>query len=358
MRTGFADLPLHHGSAPRWLFQRMVKLEEAIAEVIVEEYGTTEFLKRLSSPYWFQAFASAVGFDWHSSGTTTVTCGALKEALCKKNLGVKVAGGKGATSRATLQEIGKIGDEFGFSERKIEELRRASRLCAKVDNNCIQDWHELYHHVMVVAENGTWCVIQQGMHRERNYARRYHWFEPEKFIVEPHTGIVGEKVENVLDLTAKQSIEVQKICVDLVCDDFERLPRYLASLSHQSTLEDFVEGNPVRHARLKMPLNVNWEVLKKLYEFQPRNFEELVEFRGVGANTLRALALISEIIFGKEPSWKDPVKYSFVVGGKDGVPYPVDRKAMDEATEFLRSAIEGARLGKKEKLEALKRLPE
>ncbi|MEM3396608.1 MAG: DUF763 domain-containing protein [Thermoplasmata archaeon] len=358
MRTGFADLPLHGGSAPRWLFERMVKLEGAIAEVIVEEYGTAELLRRLSSPHWFQAFACAVGFDWHSSGTTTVTCGALKEALALKNLGVRVAGGKGATSRATQQEIVKIGDEFSFTGRKIDELRRASRMCAKVDNNCVQDGHELYHHVMVVAESGDWCVIQQGMHKERNYARRYHWFQPEKFVVEPHAGIVGERIENVLDLTAKQSVEVQKTSVDLVCDDFERLPRYLASLTHQSTLEDFVDGHPVKLEKLQMPLNVNWEVLKRVYEFQPRNFEELVEFKGVGVSTLRALALISEIIFGKEPSWKDPVRFSFAVGGKDGVPYPVDRKAMDESTRFLIETIEGAKIGKKEKLEALKRLPE
>ncbi|MGB9636919.1 MAG: DUF763 domain-containing protein [Thermoplasmata archaeon] len=358
MRTGVADLPLHGGSAPRWLFERMVRLEGAIVEVIIEEYGVNELLKRLSSPYWFQSFACAVGFDWHSSGTTTVTCGALKEYLEKKNLGVKVAGGKGRESKKTPLEIRAIGSEFNFSEEKIKKLVYASKICAKVDNNCIQDGHDLYHHVMVIGEKGDWCVIQQGMHTEKNYARRYHWFNPPEFLIEPHTGIAGVKIENVLDLTARESIEVQKTCVDIVCDDFHRIPKYLAEFSHQATLDDYISDQHRRIEKLSMPISINWEVMKKLYEFQPRNFEELVAFKGVGKNTLRALTLISEVIFGTEASWKDPVKYSFAVGGKDGVPYPVDRKAMDESTQFLVEAIEEAEIEKKEKIEALKRLKE
>lgn len=356
MRTGIADLPLHGGTAPRWLFERMVKLGGAIIEVIAEDYGTEEVLKRLSSPYWFQAFACTIGFDWHSSGTTTVTCGALKEALQKRDIGLRVAGGKGITSRATQREILEIGAEFGFSTAKIEELRYASKMCAKVDNNCVQDGHDLYHHVIVISEHGAWSVIQQGMHPEKRYARRYHWYNPERFVVEPHTGIVGERIDRVLDLTARESIEVQKASIDIVCDDYKKLPGYVAHLAHQTTLDDFITGKPENIEMMQMPLNIDWELMKAIYEFHPESYEELVGFQGVGKNTLRALALISEIIYGTSASWKDPVKYSFAVGGKDGVPYPVDRKAMDESIAFLRSAIDGAELDRREKLSALKRL--
>ncbi|MCD6575546.1 MAG: DUF763 domain-containing protein [Nanoarchaeota archaeon] len=337
MHTGVANLPLHYGKAPRWLFDRMTKLSGEIAEIIVDEYGQDEFLRRLSDPFWFQAFGCVLGFDWHSSGLTTTVLGALKVSLNEKNLGIQVAGGKGATSRKTPNEIENT--QFNLSTKKIEKLVKASKLSAKVDNSLIQDGFQLYHHNFIFTEKGKWTVIQQGMNN--SWARRYHWLSEDvkTFVEEPHSAIISDmKKEKVLNLTAKESKETRQATLDLVnSKDILTLPK--------------------RHEILKKDLSPRaMKVVNLIYEFQPKNYEELISIKGVGPKTIRALTLISDLIYGTKASWRDPVKYSFAHGGKDGIPYPVDRPIYDKNIQILKDAIENAKVGKKEKLLAFKRL--
>jgi len=363
-KTGVASLPLHPGKAPRWLFKRMVALSRGIAEVIVYEYGADELLRRFSDPFWFQAFSCVLGYDWHSSGTTTVTCGALKEAINPEDFGVVFCGGKGNASRNTLAEIETCSETYNLSTAVVERFQYCSRMAAKVDNTAIQDGHTLYHHVFILSKNKRWAVIQQGMNNETKYARRYHWLSEDvkSFICEPHNAIIGDdRHENVLDMTAKQSISTQNISVDLVNDNPIHLQEDWATLTlhdHQRTLDNWVSPGLKKQSvpRLMMPRTINWQKMKKIYDVHPTNYEELLAMKGVGPNTVRALALISDLIYNEKPSWEDPVRFSFTVGGKDGVPYPVDRKAMDESTEMIRTGVEDAKIGEKEKIQALQRL--
>ena len=363
-RTGVAHLPLHGGKAPRWLFKRMVLLSEEITEVLVLEYGTDEFLRRLSDPFWFQALSCVLGYDWHSSGTTTVTCGALKEALNHKNIGIVIAGGKGKTSRNTLTEIEQYAEQYNFSSSMIQELQYASRMAAKVDNTAIQDGYDLYHHVLVFSENKHWAVVQQGLNNDTSYARRYHWCSEnlENFVCEPHDAIIGDDTQrHVLDMTAKQSTNTQKVSVDLVNDNPRHLIRNWAELTrhqHQQTLDDWRKPleNKRKLVHLDMPRTINWNKMREIYDVHPTTYEGLLSLRGVGPNTVRALALISELIYGEEPSWKDPIRWSFALGGKDNVPRPVDLPAYKNSIETLREAVKQAKIGDHEKLEALKRL--
>ncbi len=352
-RSGVANLPLHPGHAPKWLFQRMVKLSSQIVEVIALEYGRDEVLRRFADPYWFQAFSCVIGFDWHSSGTTTVTMGALKEAL-SPDTGMVVVGGKGRASRKTPMEIESLGDQMGVSSRKIDEMKYASRMVAKVDNAALQDSYQLYHHTMLITEDGGWVVVQQGLNTEKRYARRYHWlYGIKSFVNDPRSGIISDSLEKrVLDMTAKKSEEARKVSVDLVRDNPAKLKGMISEAKgKQRTLDDF-SGEKV----LTMPWRINWKALFQAYEIQPRNYEELISINGIGPSTVRALAYIAEIIYGTEVSWKDPVKYSFALGGKDGVPKPVDRDAYDKSIEILQMSIEEATLGEKEKLRMLQRL--
>jgi len=363
-RTGVANLPLHGGKAPKWLFKRMVKLSQGIIEVISYEYGKDEFIRRLSDPFWFQALSCVLGFDWHSSGTTTVTCGALKEAIKPDEHGFAIAGGKGKASRKTPEEIEKMGEAFNFTTSKIEEMKYSSRMAAKVDNTAIQDGHDLYHHVFLFTEGSKWAVIQQGLSDETNYARRYHWFSENisNLVCDPHNAILGEKNQTrVLNMVSSNSISSQKTCVDLVCDHPRHIVNDWASLTRVSGQTILDEWNNPRSVTkdivcLDMPRSINWNKMREIYDFQPKNYEELLSLRGVGPKTVCALALISDLIYGEKPSWQDPVKYSFTVGGKDGVPFSVDRKAMDESTEIIKTGIEQAKIGDKERFNAFKRL--
>ncbi len=362
-RTGVANLPLHGGKAPRWLFKRMVSLSKSITDVIVYEYGREEFLRRISDPFWFQALSCVLGYDWHSSGTTTVTCGALKEAIKPEEYGFAICGGKGKVSRKTPEEIEKIGDTYNLSTNTIEGLKYSSRMSAKIDNTAVQDGHDLYHHVFLFTEDGEWAVIQQGMNDETNYARRYHWRSGfDSFIADPHNSIVGEKTNDVLNMVSGGSISAQKTSVDLIRDHPRHLINDWASLTRletQTTLEEW--NNTPKYDKnrvicLNMSRSINWNKIREIYDFQPKNYEELLSLKGVGPKTVRALALISDVIYGDKPSWRDPVKYSFAVGGKDGVPFPVDRKAMDESTEIIKNGIKQAKIGNSEKINAIKRL--
>jgi len=363
-RTGVANLPLHPGKAPPWLFARMVKLSKGITDVLLAEYGPEEVLRRLSDPFWFQAFSCVLGFDWHSSGCSTVTCGALKEAL-DPGMGIAIAGGKGRASRQTLVEIQKLADTYNLSTKSCDRLRYCSRMAAKVDSAAVQDGHSLYHHVFLFTEQGSWAVVQQGMNPETQYARRYHWLSEDLdcFVREPHNAIVGEDHQPVvLDMTARESAAAQKVAVDLVNDHPSHLLHdwsQLAKQEPQRTLDDWQSMGASPSSSLpvlSMPRTVNWKRIREIYDVHPKDYEELLSLKGVGPSTVRALALISDLIYGEPPSWDDPIRFSFTVGGKDGVPYPVDRTAMDESTALIRQGIEQARLGDREKLHALRRL--
>ena len=351
--TGVADLPLHHGKAPRWLFGRMVKLARALSDVIVLEWGQEELLRRLSDPFWFQGLSCALGFDWHSSGTTTTVCGALKLALSPEEHGVLVAGGKGKASKKAPEEIASA--PFGFSDSERRELIYSSRMSAKVDSALVQDGYQLYHHSFFFTERGKWCVVQQGM--GGSYARRYHWLSEgvKSYIEEPHSAICCNRIESsVLDLTAKESEETRKTSLDLVRDNPEHLRKYIGG---QTRLTGAELSLPVHEEIRQGDISKQgWEMLKRAYELQPASYEELVAIRGMGPKTLRALALLSDLLYGSKPSWKDPVKYAFAHGGKDGYPFPVDRETYDESIGFLQDAVKAARIGQDERQQALRRL--
>jgi len=363
-KTGVARLPLHYGRAPRWLVVRMMRLAREIVTVIVDEYGRDEFLRRISDPFWFQALGCALGYDWHSSGVTTVLTGVLKSAIHSQEQGLAVCGGKGKTSLRAPVEISHVGEGFGFSTDRIEGLRYASRMSAKVDTAAIQAGYPLYHHAFFVTEDGKWAVVQQGMSVRDRTARRYHWLSDhvKDFVLEPHDAIVGdEKREVALNMTAKESEGCQKVSTDIMKEEPGRVMRMLKSIrpAHQRSLQEWMPSAKWKEYvidTLSLPHNLNWNAVKKAYEFQPKNYEELLGIRGIGPSTVRALALISELIYGEKPSWRDPVKYSFCVGGKDGVPYPVDKSTYDRSIEILESAIRQAKVGSKEQMDAIKRL--
>ncbi len=326
--------------------------------IIIDEYGVGFLLQRLSDPWFFQSLSCVLGYDWHSSGTTTVTCGALKEAIDPSELGVAVAGGKGRASRKTPAEIGARGEVLGLSTHKLEELVHASRMAAKVDNSLVQDRYQLYHHTFVFEEHGEWIVIQQGINEERGNARRYHW-PPEHrgFIEEPQNAILCEtRLQSVLNMTAKESEGNRRTCLDIAREHPRHLRRSIMNPvpDGQATLENWMpEGT--RHS-LVMPRTVNWDALRAAYEFQPRDYEELVSIRGVGPSTIRGLSLVAELIYGERASWRDPVRFSFAFGGKDGVPFPVDRRAMGEAVDVLKTGISSSGMKREQKALALKRL--
>src|SRR5262245_29512060 len=190
-----AELPLHRGSAPAWLFRRMVTMAGAVGTLVVRDGGPRELLRRLSDPFWFQAFGCVLGFDWHSSGVTTTVCGALKEAAkkCGPDLGIVVCGGKGAASRKPPDEIRRACDRSGDA---ADTLLAASRMAAKVDGAAVQDGYELYHHCFLfVPGAGAWCVVQQGMNGKARFARRYHWLSETmpSFVAEPHAAVACDK---------------------------------------------------------------------------------------------------------------------------------------------------------------------
>ncbi|MCW4022726.1 MAG: DUF763 domain-containing protein [Candidatus Bathyarchaeota archaeon] len=363
-RTGVTRLPLHYGKAPRWLVFRMQKLAKEMTTIMVDEYGVDLFLKRVSDPFWFQALGCVLGYDWHSSGVTTVLTGVLKSAINSEELGLTVCGGKGKTSRKTPEEIGLLGDKYGFSSKKIDELLYASKMSAKVDTAAIQAGYPLYHHAFFVTEKGSWAVVQQGINAEDKSARRYHWVSDtvKDFVVEPHDAVVGDlKKDVVLDMTAKSSEGCRKASTDISKESPKKLKKLVLSVRplNQSSLQDWISQSSKNDFQLDafcFPRRLDWKAVQRAYDFQPKNYEELIGIRGIGPATVRALALVSEMIHGEKPCWQDPIKYSFCVGGKDGVPYPVDRKSYDETIQILNNAVNQAKIGNKVKLDAIKRL--
>jgi hypothetical protein len=358
-KTGTATMPLHGGRAPRWLFQRMTLLAGAILEAICIEFGPKEFLKRLSDPFWFQCFGCVVGFDWHSSGLTTTLTGALKEALKNRSheIGIFIAGGKGKTSRKTPAELVSIAEKEGLSP---EALIYASRMSAKVDNSAIQDGYKLYHHVFIFTKDGDWAVVQQGMSETDNTARRYHWLGENisSFVEEPHTGIVSQKRTKPLNLVHRNSQQTQQVITELSRRPPEKNLKELKYIFSGSPSIKTLHM-PSRHFQRKTedikPERL-YKIFTKTYEYQAEDFEKLLGIEGVGPKTLRALSLISELIYGVSPSYEDPARFSYTVGGKDRVPYPIDIKTYDKTIDIMKRAIHKATLSQQEKLKALRRL--
>jgi hypothetical protein len=351
-RTGIAELPLHGGKAPPWLFQRMVRLGREIVRLIIEDNGPEEILKRLSDPYWFQSLGCVLGFDWHSSGVTTTVCGALKEAIRgrEREWGLFVAGGKGATSRKTPGEILAAGQKFSL-RCDSQELVQLSRLTAKIDNNAIQDGFQLYHHNFFFTAGGAWAVVQQGMNER--FARRYHWHSAEiaSLICEPHTAICSDvRRARALNLVAAESDAAQAVVTALSHEPPDKL---IGELHRLQTL-----SLPSHHEITAWDLHPESieKILLKTYEAKAADFQTLLGMPGVGAKTLRALAFIAEITYGTPASWKDPVKFSFAHGGKDGHPYRVNRELYDQSIEILRQSLRRAAVAPTEKDQALRRL--
>jgi uncharacterized protein len=350
-KTGEVNLPLHSGRAPAWLFQRMTRLAREIIVLIVSEFGPEKLLDDLSDPFWFQAFGCVLGFDWHSSGLTTTTCGAIKEGLrgLEKDLKLFAAGGKGATAMKTPQDIIKKAQYF--SDR-APNLIYASKMSAKVDNQAVQDGYSLYQHSFFFTEKGQWAVIQQGMNLDKMYARRYHWTSRElrSFVSDPHKAICCDRKNKTLNLVSCANEKIRQGMVSLatekpetVLGEYQKISRLELPARHPITVED------IRPANLQ-------KVLLATYERRPADFEALLNVKGVGAKALRALALISELVFGTSIDYKDPVRFSFAHGGKDGYPFPVDKKTYDRSIAILHRAINKARCDRSEKIKAFERL--
>ncbi|MEM1583599.1 MAG: DUF763 domain-containing protein [Nitrososphaerota archaeon] len=358
--SGTADLPLHKGHVPPWLMDKMKNLANSIVKVMVEELGKREVIRKIGDPYWFQAFGCVLGFDWHSSGLTTVVMGALRESIKIDTHGLAVVGGKGAMGVKTPEMIYKL----NIPEEVKAKLVKVSRLSAKVDNAVLQDGYSIYHHAIIFTEDGDWGIVQQGMNLNSKYARRYHWIgeKVSSFVEEPHSGIAGDRVEEtVLNLTSSRSREARKTSVDLICENPGKLVRLInLSLNKQETLTRWIEADHELQLppHLEMPRKINWKAVNKAYNIKPSDYEELIQIEGLGPSTLRALALISTLIYGSQIDWRDPLRFTFAHGGKDGVPYPVSRKRMDESINFLRSILESTSVDREEKLEAFRRLAE
>ena len=349
-RTGITNLPLHGGKAPRWLFQRMVKLSREIVRITIEEYGPTFFLERLANPYWFQSLGCVLGFDWHSSGLTTTTCGALKLSLTQQpELGVFFCGGKGGTSRKTPNEITIHCDELNIDSAS---LVYASKMSAKIDNTALQDGYQLYHHSFAFDSRGGWAVIQQGMHDSNRMARRYHWFSKDvvDFVNEPQSAICSDQKQTVLNLVAHESRASRQLEVELVRNgvnsmvtDLSRIDTLTLPQHHPIYAEDFSSTRLNR-------------ILHQAAELKPRTFEELLTIPGVGPKTIRALTLVAELIYGQPPSFKDPARYAFAHGGKDGYPFPVERKTYDNSIEILSKVVQKTKIDRSEKQHILQKL--
>jgi len=351
-RTGIANLPLHYGKVPPWLFGRMCQLAREITIVTVTEFGTGEMLRRLSDPYWFQAFGCVLGYDWHSSGVTTTVCGALKEGMrgLDRELGLFVAGGKGRTSRKTPTEIENTGHLLKVNP---SSLVYASRMSAKVDNSALQDGYQLYHHSFFFTRDGSWAVVQQGMNEVNRYARRYHWLgeKVSNFVCEPEAAICSQARAEPLNLVALESSKSREVITQVAAE--EKPDKIVSQLNRLKTL------NLPRRAYISLE-DIHPDRLSKIfltaYQHKPETFESLLAIQGVGAKMLRALSLISELVYETPVSLRDPASYSFAHGGKDGYPYPVDRKTYDSSIQFLTQAVEKAKIGDREKLEAFRRL--
>ncbi len=347
-RSGFADLPLHGGRVPLWLSERMTRLGTAIIEAILHHYGHSELLSRLADPFWFQALGSVMGMDWHSSGITTSVMGALKRGLAPKAdaLGIYVCGGRGRHSRNTPNELRAIAERKSLDG---EALVRTSRLTARIDNNAIGDGFQIYLHTLVLSAQGEWTVVQQGMNQKSGMARRYHWHSASvrDFTSEPHTGIVGEHqgtIMNLVDAEARKAQDALLVIANENPDTTLRTARQLLVPRHHE-----VRAEDVDLKRLGA-------VLAMAYEREFHDFASLLLLENLGPRTLQSLALIAEVVHGAPTRFSDPARFSFSLGGKDRHPFPVPLKTYDESISVLRTSLDAAKIGDKEKLEGFRRL--
>jgi uncharacterized protein len=369
-RAGSADLPLHGGRVPRWLGERMTRLGAVISQAIVHHYGRDDLLRRLAHPFWFQSFGAVMGMDWHSSGITTSVIGALKRGLAplSAELGVHVCGGRGKHSRQTPHELLAIGERVGFDGTA---LATASRLVAKVDSAAVQDGFELYLHGFIVTDDGKWVVVQQGMNDGKRQARRYHWLSEglTTFVEEPHSAIDGAGQGQIVNLTDRraaasrhgqlellQALGVPGIARELASLDKAAAKSGLPLAETQPLLPHLVmpEHHDVRPSDVLQPRLA--ATLAAAAERGPADFAELLLVPGVGARTVRALAMVAEVVHGAPYRFTDPARFSLAHGGKDRHPFPVPTKVYDQTITVLKSAIEKAKLGREEELAAIKRL--
>ena len=407
--SGHADLPLHTGTVPRWLADRMMVLGTLITESLVENFGPDEVLVRLSDPLWFQSFGAVMGMDWHSSGITTSVMYALKRGLNPraKELGIYVCGGRGKYSRMTPDELLTIAGREGMNG---DELVRNSKLVAKVDNNAVQDGFQLYQHNFILTRNGNWAVVQQGMNTEEKKARRYHWCSTNlrSFVEEPHTGVVGDNRGKILNLTDLQADKARGSILEMSREEPERMLKEIMQIGKpaseiillqnggvtgetpvrrgseqrsasegkafptqgelfpelvsQPEMEIEKKGRsiimPAHHEVREQDVDLKrlGGVLATAYEAQPQDFESLLLTPGLGPRTLQSLALVSEVIYGTPSRFTDPARFSFAHGGKDGHPFPVPLKIYDESIRVLRDSIEKSKLGYKDKSDCIRRL--
>lgn len=375
-RTGSADLPLHSGQVPRWLAERMAKLGAVITEAIVTTYGRDEFLARLAHPFWFQSFGAVMGMDWHSSGITTSVIGALKRGLkpLERELGLFVCGGRGRHSRQTPSELLAIGDRTGCDGAA---LAASSRLVAKVDSAAVQDGFALYLHGFIVAADGAWVVVQQGMHTESRLARRYHWQSAglRSFVEAPHAAIEGAGQGQIVNLTDHRAAKARALQTGLLAEmGPDRLIGEIARIEGRSLAPEPAPEPPAQLdlladtlPHLVMPAHHDVRpkdvMLRRLHgalaaaaDRGPKDFAELLLVPGVGARTVASLALVAEVVHGAPARFADPARFAMAHGGKDGHPFPVPLKVYDETISVMKSAVLKARLGATEELDAIRRL--
>jgi hypothetical protein len=361
-RSGSADLPLHGGRVPSWLATRMSALGAIIAQAVVHHYGRDEFLKRLSHPFWFQSFGAVMGMDWHSSGITTSVIGALKRGLkpMEHELGIRVCGGRGQHSRRTPDELRLLGEQIGLDSAP---LIRASRLVAKVDSAAVQDGFDLYLHGFFVTDDGKWTVVQQGMNGDKRQARRYHWHSEQltNFVDEPHSAIDGPAQGEIVNLTDRRAKRSRAAQLELLSElGPDRIVSELAAMEGQAPAQAMLP-------HLVMPAHHDVRsgdvfsrrlhgTLAAASERGPVDFPELLLTPGVGLRTVRSLAMVAEVVHGAPFRFADPARFSLAHGGKDRHPYPVPIKVYDETIRVLKSAVQNAKLGRDEEMQALKRL--
>ncbi len=373
-RAGSADLPLHGGHVPKWLADRMVRLGTVLTEAVVHHYGRDEFLRRLAHPFWFQSFGAVMGMDWHSSGITTSVLGALKRGLAPLSgeLGLHVCGGRGKHSRLTPGELTALGDRIGFDGGA---LAGTSRLIAKVDSAAVQDGFDLYLHGFVVSDQGNWAVVQQGMNGDRKQARRYHWLSEglQSFIDEPHAAIEGRNRGHIINLTDRRAEPSRRKQIELLGSlGPDRIAREAAALCVADETPEVSAAATEEPAQATLPhlvLPAHHDVrasdvhIRRLHgnlaaaaERGPTDFADLLLTPGVGARTVRALALVAEVVHGAPCRFSDPARFSLAHGGKDRHPFPVPIKVYDETIRVLRSAVDKAKLGRDDALFALRKL--
>jgi hypothetical protein len=374
MHRGIATFTLDDGKCPKWLFERMTKLGREILRVIVKENGPDTFIKMISDPVWFQSLGTVLAFDWNASGLTTILTAALKEAIRgqEHDFGIYICGGKGKTSLKTPMEIEAWAEKGAIGFNKAKSLVYNSRMSAKVDSCLVQDGFTIYHHSFFFSKNGAWAVVQQGMNTEELTARRYHWFSDnvKEMVCEPHSGVMSDETVAALNMTAKSSGDARTLSTDLVRGNYNSLMKDVALLSRHASpvssmarikihkdqltllkLEDIeFKTHPVVHENFAQSAYLR-KILWKMCDEKPENYENLLSRVGVGPKTIRALALVSEVIYGAKPSYEDPSRYSFAHGGKDGTPYFVDKKTYDNTITMMRKYVEKMRIAPSEKRE-------